>query len=145
MSDGTRGIVMGPKAAIKRDLAWQMRRAMTPAETTLWQAIRSNRLAGHHFRRQQVIDGFIVDFYCHAARLVVEVDGESHMTNAAYDSERDSILAARGLHTLRLSNSEVLSNLPACLASILRAAGREANLPLPVPGTGCPRAGRTGG
>ncbi len=50
---------------------------MTHAETILWNEIRANKL-GVHFRRHQVIAGFIVDFYCHAANLVIEVDGEIH-------------------------------------------------------------------
>ncbi len=50
---------------------------MTPAEKILWEELRANKL-GVHFRRQQVIQGFIVDFYCHQAGLVVEVDGDVH-------------------------------------------------------------------
>ena len=50
---------------------------MTPAEKILWQELRANKL-GVHFRRQQAIAGFIVDFYCHKAGLVVEVDGDIH-------------------------------------------------------------------
>ena len=50
---------------------------MTPAEKILWNELRANKL-GVHFRRQQVIAGFIVDFYCHKAGLVVEVDGDIH-------------------------------------------------------------------
>ncbi len=50
---------------------------MTSAEKLLWQELRANKL-GVHFRRQQVIAGFIVDFYCHKADLIVEVDGETH-------------------------------------------------------------------
>jgi very-short-patch-repair endonuclease len=50
---------------------------MTPAEKILWQELRVNKL-GVHFRRQQVIAGFIVDFYCHKAALVIEVDGDIH-------------------------------------------------------------------
>ena len=50
---------------------------MTPAEKILWEELRANKL-GVHFRRQQVISGFIVDFYCHKAALVLEVDGDVH-------------------------------------------------------------------
>ena len=51
---------------------------MTPWERKLWFHLRTNRLGGFHFRRQQIIDGVIVDFYCHALRLVEEVDGSGH-------------------------------------------------------------------
>jgi very-short-patch-repair endonuclease len=57
-----------------------------------WQHLRANQLNGLHFRRQQIIDGFIADFYCHVARLVIEVDGEIHQQQAEYDAERDRVL-----------------------------------------------------
>ena len=88
----------------------------------LWAALRKNQLAGLHFRRQQIIDGFIVDFYCHAAGLVIEVDGSVHAKQTAYDAERDRILAARGLRVLRVGNAEVLQDCPAVLAQIAAAA-----------------------
>ena len=61
----------------KLQRARELRRDMTPAEKILWQELRSNKL-GIHFRRQQIIAGFIVDFYCHKGGLVVEVDGDIH-------------------------------------------------------------------
>ncbi|MGE0542055.1 MAG: endonuclease domain-containing protein [Dehalococcoidia bacterium] len=91
---------------------------MTPAERTLWSALRGNQFYGLHFRRQQIIDGFVVDFYCHAAGLVVEVDGSAHDERPHYDRERDRIVAARGLRTLRVTNVEVLKSLPAVLGRI---------------------------
>ncbi|RMD61118.1 DUF559 domain-containing protein, partial [Candidatus Parcubacteria bacterium] len=77
----------------KLEQAKAMRRNMTPAEKRLWSVLRRNQLDGLHFRRQQIIDGFIVDFYCHAAGLVVEVDGPAHEMQKEYDAERDRILA----------------------------------------------------
>jgi len=79
-------IVVGQKIdPIKAHRAKELRRHMTPEETALWQALRTNRSGGFHFRRQQVINGFIVDFYCHKASLVVEIDGEIHEQQADYD------------------------------------------------------------
>jgi very-short-patch-repair endonuclease len=69
-----------------RDRARQLRRAMTPAEERLWAELRNNRLDGFHFRRQQVIDGYITDFYCHAAALAVETDGSVHDRQPGYDA-----------------------------------------------------------
>lgn len=83
-----------------------MRRGMTPAEKQLWQKLRRSAL-GFHFRRQQIIDGFIVDFYCHAAGVVVEVDDPVHHTQTDYDENRDAALAKRGLHILRIKNEDV--------------------------------------
>lgn len=57
---------------------------MTPAEKALWEELRANKL-GVHFRRQQVVQGFIVDFYCHQAALVIEVDGDQFGARALAD------------------------------------------------------------
>ena len=105
-------------------VAWarEMRREMTDAEQLLWRALRGNQVSGLHFRRQQVIDGFIVDFYCHAAGLVVEVDGGIHQAQADADAERDRILTARGLRILRLTNEEIRRDLAGALARIAEAA-----------------------
>jgi very-short-patch-repair endonuclease len=77
---------------------------------------------GLHFRRQQVIAGFIVDFYCHAARLVVEVDGPVHDTRHQEDFERDRILGEHGLTVIRFSNTEIEAGLAEVLKQILRMA-----------------------
>ena len=114
-----KNIVVGQKVdPAKVELAKQLRRQMTPSESILWQRLRSNRMLGSQFRRQQVIDGFIVDFYCHAAGLVVEVDGEIHQRQAEYDAERDRVLSARGLSILRVRNEEVEQNLADVLGRI---------------------------
>ena len=84
---------------------------MTEEETLLWQHLRGSQLEGFHFRRQQVIDGFIVDFYCHAARLVIEIDGPIHKSQLEYDTERDRILSQLGLHILRIKNEAIQNNI----------------------------------
>ncbi len=94
---------------------------MTEAESLLWERLRRNQLQGFHFRRQQVIDGFIVDFYCHAAALVLEVDGGVHAAQAAYDQERNLVLAWRGLRVLRVRNDEVLRDPDEVVARIAQA------------------------
>src|SRR5450759_2979359 len=91
---------------------------MTPAEHRLWDALRGNQLSGLHFRRQQIIDGFIVDFYCHAARLIIEVDGGVHEQLVEYDAARSQILERRSLAVLRFTNDEVMYCLPAVLTRI---------------------------
>jgi len=112
-----RNIVIGQKVdPVKAQRARELRRAMTPEEKPLWQALRTNKLHGFHFRRQQVIAGFIVDFYCHAAGLVIELDGEVHEQQREYDAERDRVLAARGLRVLRFTN-DVLKHR---MADVLR-------------------------
>lgn len=115
------GIVRGHQSPGKRQQAREMRRKMTRAETVLWQRVRANRLGGLQFRRQQVIDGFIADFYCHAAGLIVEVDGGVHAKQTDYDAERDRILSARGLRILRFTNERVERDIEAVLTAILEA------------------------
>ena len=98
-----RNIVIGQKVdPDKVQRAKEFRRHMTVPERILWRHLRTNTLPGLHFRRQQIIDGFIVDFYCHRAGLVVEVDGKVHEGRTAYDAERDRVLAARGLRIIRI-------------------------------------------
>ena len=93
------------KAKLER--AKELRREMTPAEKLLWQEIRANKL-GVRFRRQQVIQGFIVDFYCHQTGLVVEVDGDIHDLQKEEDERREKVLAEMGLKVIRFGNDEVV-------------------------------------
>jgi very-short-patch-repair endonuclease len=79
--------------------------------------LRRNQL-GYHFRRQQVIAGFIVDFYCDTARLVVEVDGPIHEVQTNYDESRTKLLIEWGIVVLRVTNKEVLRELEETLARI---------------------------
>ncbi len=80
----------------KQQRARELRREMTPAEKILWEELRGNKL-GVHFRRQQVIQGFIVDFYCHRAGLVIEVDGDVHDLQKEEDERREKALSPSGM------------------------------------------------
>jgi very-short-patch-repair endonuclease len=82
----------------------------TPAEEKLWNRLRANRLGGWHFRRQQILDGFIVDFYCHQAALVNEVDGPIHRGQVESDRRRETVLKSKGLRVIRFKNEEVASD-----------------------------------
>ena len=101
----------------KLQRAKELRRDMTPAEKILWQELRANKL-GVHFRRQQVIEGFIVDFYCHKAGLVVEVDGDIHDLQQAEDARREKVLKEMGLRIVRFRNDAVMKNLSAVVGKI---------------------------
>lgn len=85
---------------------------MTEAEKIFWDAIRGRRLHSLKFRRQQVIDGFIVDFYCDKLSLCVEIDGAIHdlYSQEEWDSERDAALSRRGIRILRIKNDELMPN-----------------------------------
>jgi len=102
-----------------QERAERMRRKMTPAETKLWKRLRAGRLNGFHFRRQQIVGGYIVDFYCHKTNLVVEVDGGIHQDRVEYDCERDKVLRSRGLTVLRVTNRDVNHKLDQVLDTIL--------------------------
>ena len=103
----------------KLQRAKELCRDMTPAETILWQELRANKL-GVHFRRQQVIAGFIVDFYCHKAGLVIEVDGDIHDLQQEEDARREKVLSEMGLRIVRFRNDEVMRDLSAVVGKIHR-------------------------
>ncbi len=131
-----KNIVIGQKLSrVKLRRAKELRRGMTAAEAALWNQLRKNKVSGLHFRRQQVIDGFIVDFYCHECALIVEVDGDIHDLQKDYDLERQSHLAVRGFHILRFSDDEVLYQMDAVLAKITEVS-LSLRHPLPVSGRG---------
>ena len=116
------GIIPGQRVTKEKLYrARELRSAMTPAEKILWRELRANKL-GVHFRRHacpggrcqgQVVEGFIVDFYCHKAGLVIELDGSIHEeeTQRESDAERDKALNELGLQIVRFRNEEVLMNL----------------------------------
>jgi very-short-patch-repair endonuclease len=91
---------------------------MTEPERRLWQRLRGKRLGGYKFRRQQPLGVYIVDFYCHEARLIVEVDEDSHAFQEAYDGERTTWLEGEGNKVIRFWNVEVMQNLEGVLQVI---------------------------
>ena len=105
-----------------QERAKELRQTMTEAERVLWEALRGRRLAGLRFRRQHPVGQFVLDFYCPAAKLCVEVDGGIHDAQAEQDAERSAALAACGYRVVRVRNEEVLENLPSALARIQAAA-----------------------
>lgn len=112
------GIIPGQTVTKEKlQRAKELRRDMTPAEKILWQELRANRL-GVHFRRQQVIAGFIVDFYCHKAGLVIEVDGDIHDLQQEEDARREKVLSEMGLRIVRFRNEEVIRNLSAVVGKV---------------------------
>jgi Uncharacterized protein conserved in bacteria len=100
--------------------ARELRTNMTEAERHLWAKIRRKQLQGYQFYRQKNIGSYIVDFYCPATKLVIEIDGGQHYTEAGKgkDRVRDSYLTALGLTVLRFSDTEVLKNTNSVLERI---------------------------
>lgn len=90
--------------------AKELREEMTPAEKALWERLRRNQL-GVRFKAQHPIDIFIADFYCHRAKLIVEVDGKIHAAQMDYDDGRTAELERLGLTVIRFTNEEVLTDV----------------------------------
>jgi len=91
--------------------ARNLRENMTEAERRLWQLLRSHQMNGCKFRRQVPIDGYIADFVCHEARLIVEIDGGQHDRSSLREAERSGFLQNEDYRILRFWKSEVLENL----------------------------------
>ncbi len=105
-----------------RDRARELRADATVFEQAFWACVRAKRLGGFKFRRQQVIGGYVVDFACMEARLVVELDGDWHqcVEQRAYDVVRDEWLQAQGYRVLRIRNREWAMNQAGVLMQVLR-------------------------
>ena len=102
--------------------AKQLRRGQTDAEQLLWQVLRGRNLKGFKFRRQHPVGGYILDFYCHDARLAIELDGGGHNTDnqKLYDEERTKVLNGAGIKIIRFWNHDILNSLELVLDEIYR-------------------------
>lgn len=92
----------------------------TSAEATLWKSIQRSQLKGRKFRRQHSVDNYILDFYCPAEKLAIELDGDHHFSSAGWlhDQERDDALKKQGITVLRFENDEVFHALEALLERV---------------------------
>ena len=102
----TRGAAVDPR---KLALARSLRRQPTPAEDDAWQLLRGRRILGLKFRRQQLVAGFIVDFYCASLRLVLELDGGVHddPAQAEHDARRTEVLSNLAIDVVRIRNDQL--------------------------------------
>ena len=107
-------------AASQRNSARRLRSSMSEAEKRLWYHLRAHRFGGVSFRRQTLIGPYTVDFVCHDANLIIELDGGQHGSTgqARRDAERTAWLAARGYKVLRFWNNDVLRNTEGVLELI---------------------------
>ena len=116
-----------------KSLARKLRHQSTDAERVLWRYLRAHRMAGYKFRRQVVIDPYIVDFVCLEARLIVEADGGQHLEQAEADLKRSVFLESLGYKVLRFWNHEILGDIHTVLERI-HGSLIEAPSPQPSPG-----------
>ena len=103
--------------------AREMRRDQTPAEAKLSSVLRNRHLAGLKFRRQTPRSPFVADFYCPQAKLIVELDGESHNEKETYDERRTRILERDGCRVIRFINDDVNQHLDGVAEAIAKACG----------------------
>ncbi|MBW4360379.1 endonuclease domain-containing protein [Flavobacterium sp. NAS39] len=94
--------------------AKKLRENLTEAEEKLWLALRENQIGGYKFRRQHPLSLYIADFYCHALKLVIEIDGDYHLSEEQQflDKKRTSDIEFQGLKVIRFTNEEVMFKLP---------------------------------
>jgi very-short-patch-repair endonuclease len=103
-----------------KSISRKLRTNATSAERLLWNEVRREQISGFIFRRQVILNGFVVDFACYEARLVIEVDGGTHSTDTEVerDAARTELLNAQGYGILRFLNDEVFHNIDGVLETI---------------------------
>jgi len=117
MEELEKTMYFGAKPAIVNK-ARILRDNMTYFEELLWDKLKGKQITGLRFRRQHPIDIFIADFYCHAARLVVEIDGEIHCMSDEYDKGKTSEMEKFDIPVIRFTNEEVVNNIEAVIGKI---------------------------
>jgi len=117
-----------PKKLLTR--ARTLRRQSSDAEKTLWVHLRARRFNGYKFRRQVIIESYIVDFICVEAKLIIEADGGQHTEQRAYDAVRTARLEHLGYRVIRFWNHEILAELDAVLERVFSVL---TELPSPQP------------
>jgi very-short-patch-repair endonuclease len=100
--------------------ARNLREMQTSAETKLWTILRNLQLDGYKFRRQKPIGRFIVDFFCNDAKLVIEIDGDTHAGREGYDINRTKWLENEGYQVIRFTNDDISTNLENVAREILK-------------------------
>ena len=116
---------------IKKQFARQLRKDETKAEKLVWETIRDRKLMGLKFRRQHVVQGFVLDFYCQEARLGIEIDGSVHYKRKDYDRLRQDIIESKGINLVRIKNLQILNNKGSILNTVRKAVANHLP-PLPL-------------
>jgi very-short-patch-repair endonuclease len=114
--------------------AKELRDNMTEAELKLWEILNKKQIKGYRFKAQHPIDIFIVDFYCHPLKLVIEVDGGIHLTKdqKEYDLGRTEELKQFGLEVIRFTNDQVLNSIDKVKVEIIKqVSNREKEIKSP--------------
>ena len=104
-----------------KEFSVDLRNNMTSAEVLLWSRLKGKQLLGLRFNRQKPLLNYIVDFYCHQVKLVIECDGSQHFEEnyAGQDQKRDAQLNRQGIHVMRFDNSQILTTIDLVMEAIL--------------------------
>lgn len=108
--------------AVKKARA--LRREETKPEALFWDVVRNRGFMNLKFRRQVPINKYFADFVCEAEKLIIELDGDSHVGNEAYDETRTQILEAHGYRVMRFDNSDIYENIDGVFAEIALSVGQ---------------------
>jgi very-short-patch-repair endonuclease len=106
------------------------------AEKMVWEILRNRRFNNYKFRRQHVVEGFILDFYCHELKLGIEIDGSIHIKRKNYDRLRQDIIESENITVIRITNQEIPRNRRLALEKIKEKLSLYLPVPLPL-GEGC--------
>jgi very-short-patch-repair endonuclease len=105
----------------KKTFAGNLRYESTPEEKKVWNALRNRKFHNYKFRRQHVIEGFVVDFYCQKLRLAVEVDGKIHERQKEYDELRQQLIEEKGIKFIRITNEEINKDIEIVFSKIIES------------------------
>ncbi|WP_425618348.1 endonuclease domain-containing protein [Anatilimnocola sp. NA78] len=122
----------------------EMRHQLNDAEAMVWNAVRDRKLGNFKFRRQYSLGNYIADFYCAEARVIVELDGETHVGKEEYDATREDWMTSQGICVMRFQNDDVYDSLEELLEVLWRKCVERttaAQAPHPNPLPGVPRRG----
>lgn len=121
LSQRERGLGDKQMKEIKKIFARTLRKEQTKAEKIIWELLRKRKFMNLKFRRQHVIEGFVIDFYCFELKLGIEVDGGIHMKRKEYDKIRQEIIESEEISIIRISNQEIAEDKKAILKKLKKA------------------------
>lgn len=132
------------KPAFQTANARRLRRDMTPAEARLWDILRNGKVGRFKFRRQQPIGPYFADFACLSTRVIVELDGTSHLGREEHDRIREKYLRDSGFAVIRFENFVVMLDENRVVEAVVRACRERTGNPLtPIPSPAGGEGGRT--
>ncbi len=108
---------------IKKEFSRNLRQEGTPEERKIWKALRNRSFLNLKFRRQHVIEGFVVDFYCYELNIAIEIDGKIHERQNEYDELRQSLIEEKGIKFIRVTNEEINRDINILLERIKESKG----------------------